>query len=82
MSDTVMTESETSSVFAECLGIPKRISSARSTRYDSSSSEPARVMAVACALELIKTAVASGSSLDHQLSQLDKYAEQIQAALK
>lgn len=39
-------------------------------------------MAVACALELIKCAVAAGDSLDHQLNLLGEHADKIQEALK
>ncbi|WP_421324698.1 hypothetical protein [Aeromonas veronii] len=82
MSDTMVTESEGSSVFSECLGIPKRISSARSTRYDVAESKTSRVMAVACALELIKTSVSSGALLEVQLEKLDQYANLIESALE
>ncbi|MEI4948709.1 hypothetical protein U1530_00550 [Aeromonas caviae] len=81
MSDTVITEVESSTVFAENLGIPKRLTT-RGVRYAASDSVDKRIIAVACALELIKGAVAAGDSLDRQLALLGDHADKIQAALK
>lgn len=80
MSDRLVTEAESSTVFADYLGIQKRLSS-RGTRYVGSELLDQRAMAVACALELIKTAVAQGGYLDAHLTQLGVYADQIQDAL-
>ncbi|MER0108465.1 hypothetical protein ABQG55_07180 [Aeromonas dhakensis] len=82
MSDTVVVESEQASSFVELLGVPKRFAaSVKKAQYTATEASDQRVMAVACALELIKSSVAAGAMLDRQLSQLSEYADQIQAAL-
>lgn len=81
MSETVITEVESSTVFADILGIPKRMTS-KGVRYAAAEIGDKRIIAVACALELIKGAVAAGDSLDRQLGLLGEHADRIQAALK
>lgn len=83
MSDTVVVESEQASSFVELLGVPKRFAATvKKTQYTSIYASDQRVIAVACALELIKSAVAAGDSLDRQLALLGEHADKIQAALK
>ena len=83
MSDTVVVESEQASSFVELLGLPKRFSSSvKRTQYSVTDVSDQRVIAVACALELIKSAVAAGDSLDRQLGLLSEHADKIQSALK
>lgn len=84
MSDTIVVESEQTSSFADLLGVPKRLPAvAKRTQYSAATTaHDKRVMAVACALELIKGAVAAGDSLDRQLNLLGEHADKIQAALK
>ncbi|MGL6539094.1 hypothetical protein ACSZNU_20115 [Aeromonas hydrophila] len=84
MSDTKVVQTEQTSSFVDLLGLPNRFSAAtKRTQYSASSiAQDKRVMAVACALELIKCAVAAGDSLDHQLNLLGEHADKIQEALK
>jgi hypothetical protein len=83
MSDTVVVESEQGSSFVDLLGVPKRFAaSVKKTQYAATDASDQRVIAVACALELIKSAVAAGDSLDRQLGLLGEHADKIQAALK
>jgi hypothetical protein len=78
MADQIIAESESGAVFVECLGIPKRLTSAN----DSAEPNDRRAMAVACALELIKVSVAAGANLGSLLDNLDDYANLIESALE
>lgn len=82
MADQIIAESESGAVFVECLGIPKRLTSAKVTRYDSAEPNDRRAMAVACALELIKVSVTAGANLGSLLDNLDDYANLIESALE
>ncbi|MFM5630829.1 hypothetical protein ACK377_01460 [Aeromonas veronii] len=81
MTDKVLVESDTGSVFAEYLGIPKRIA-ASGVRFYETSLEERRAIAVACALELIKTKTATGGvNVQFELNSLSDYADRIESAL-
>lgn len=81
MTEKVLTGSETGPVFAEYLGIPKRVASSGVRFYDTTLEER-RAIAVACALELIKTKVSCGGiHIQHELNALSDYADRIESAL-
>lgn len=82
MSDTLVAESGSGAVFVECLGIPKRLTSTKITRYEGAEPSDRRAMAVACALELIKANVSAGGDLGTQLEYLSSYANLIEGALE
>lgn len=81
MTDKVLVESDTGPVFAEYIGIPKRVT-ASGVRFYETSLEERRAIAVACALELIKTKVSCGGvHIQHELNALSEYADRIESAL-
>lgn len=82
MSDKIVSESESGAVFVECLGLARRLATVNVTGYAGSQSHTRRVMAVACALELIKTSVAAGAELYGQMQSLGAYADIIEKALQ
>lgn len=84
MSDKIVSESESESgaVFVESLGLARRLTTTHVTGYAGAQSQTRRVMAVACALELIKTSVAAGAELYGQMQSLGAYADTIEEALQ
>ena len=81
MADKVVSDVEETAVFAEYLGIPKRITGS-GVRYYDTSLEERRAIAVACALDLIKAKVASGgTNVQYELNSLSDYADRIESAL-
>lgn len=82
MSDKIVSESESGAVFVESLGLARRLTTTHVTGYAGAQSQTRRVMAVACALELIKTSVAAGGDLGTQLEYLSNYANLIEGALE
>ena len=82
MSDKIVSESESGAVFVESLGLARRLTTTHVTGYAGAQSQTRRVMAVACALELIKTSVAAGAELYGQMQSLGAYADTIEEALQ
>ena len=82
MTDKTVLETEKAGVFAEYFGIPKR-SASSGVRFNDATPEDQRVIAVACALELIKVRIATGGVAPQvELNSLSVYADRIEAALK
>ena len=81
MTDKVVVDAEKGAVFAEYIGIPKRVT-ASGVRFYETSLEERRAIAVACALELINTKIASGGShIQFELNALKEFADRIESAL-
>ncbi|MFM5438395.1 hypothetical protein ACET9K_02885 [Aeromonas enteropelogenes] len=74
MADDVTVEQESGSSFAPYFGMYHGL---LRFDYDNLSSSKQRMLAVACALEIIK----GQGSIDHHMDNLSTYADQIQDAL-
>ncbi|MDX1771931.1 MAG: hypothetical protein R3328_10415 [Planococcaceae bacterium] len=84
MADEKNVNVDSSVSFADYLGIHKFPGGDMKITYHDLSPEKQRVMAVACALEIVRAgSYASGTSgVKAQMDSLSSFADQIQAALK